>query len=412
LSAEETSFPRQNKYLALKKERKKIMAKTVVGLMNTTEEAQGVINSLINSGFDRKDVGMMARREGGEREGTGTYAGTETRTRKEADSGGALEGAGTGAAIGGGAGLLVGLAALAIPGIGPIVAAGPIATALTGLGIGAAAGGVIGALANMGVSEEDASYYAEGVRRGGVLVTVRAADEDAERAAEIMRNHGAVDIEERGQHWRKSGWNRFDEKAEPLSSKDISREREGVIPVVEEDVKVGKRQVSKGGVRVYSHVTEHPVEEEVTLREEHAKVDRRPVDRPATPADREAFQERSYEVRETGEEPVVSKQARVKEEVSVGKEATSRTETVKDTARRQDVKVEHLEGKDRDAYASQYVENLSRNRRYEGKEWSQIENDVRSDWEREHPGTWDRYKGSIRSGWERVVAYSGGSRRR
>jgi uncharacterized protein (TIGR02271 family) len=387
------------------------MAKTVVGLMETTEEARDVISRLIESGFDREDIGMMARREGGETEGTGTYTGTETRSRKEADTGGTLEGAGTGAAIGGGAGLLLGLAALAIPGIGPIVAAGPLATALAGLGIGAAAGGVIGALANIGVSEEDAEYYAEGVRRGGVLVTVRAADEDAERAAQIMREGGAVDIEQRGQQWRKSGWNRFDERAEPLTTEQRSREREAVIPVVEEEIQVGKRQVSRGGVRVYSHVTEHPVEKEVTLREEHAKVERRPVDRPATEHDREAFQERSYQVRETGEEPVVSKQARVKEEVVVGKETTSRTDTVRDTARRQDVNVENLEGEDREGFTAQYIDTLSRNKRYEGKEWSQIENDVRKDWEQAHPGTWDRYKATIRSGWERV-AYSGGSRRR
>jgi len=386
------------------------MAKTVVGLMNTTEEARELINDLAENGFDRKDIGMMARREDGE---TGTYTGGESRHRADEDAGGTLEGAGTGAAIGAGAGLLLGLAALAIPGIGPIVAAGPLATALTGMGIGAAAGGLIGALSNLGVSEEDAHYYAEGVRRGGVLVTVRTDDEDAERAAEIMREHGAADIERRAAQWRESGWNRFDETAEPLTTEQLSHEREGVLPVVEEEVRVGKRQVSRGGVRVYSYVTETPVEEEVTLREERAKVERRPVDRPATAADREAFQERSYEVRETGEEAVVSKQARVKEEVVVGKETTARTETVREKTRRQDVKVENLEGGDKEVFsaASQYVDTLTRNRRYEGKDWSSIENDVQRDWEKTHPGTWDRYKEAIRSGWEKI-AYSGPSRRR
>jgi uncharacterized protein (TIGR02271 family) len=388
------------------------MAKTVVGLMDNNREAQQVIRALVDSGFNRDDIGMMSRQE--DAEARGDYTGRETtHGRKEADTGDTLGGAGKGAAIGGGAGLLVGLATLAIPGIGPLVAAGPIATALTGLGIGAAAGGIIGALANVGVSEEDAHYYAEGVRRGGVLVTVRAEDRDAERAAQIMRDHGAVDIDKRGEEWRKSGWTRFDEKSGPYTGESTSREREATIPRVEEDVQVGKRQVSRGGVRVYSHTTERPVQEDVTLREEHAKVERRPADRPATEHDRDAFKDRSYEVRETGEEPVVSKQARVKEEVSIGKEATSRTETVRETARRQDVEVENLRGEDRDLdkNASKYVDNLARNKRYEGKEWREIENDVRTDWEKDRPGTWEKSKGSIRSAWERLT-YSGGSRRR
>jgi hypothetical protein len=109
---------------------------------------------------------------------------------------------------------------------------------------------------------------------------------------------------------------------------------------------------------------------------------------------------------------VVSKQARVKEEVSIGKEGTSRTETVRETARRQDVQVENLqEERDLDKNVSQYVDTLAKNKRYEGKAWSEIENDVRTDWERDRPGTWDRSKGSIRSAWERLT-YSGGSRRR
>jgi uncharacterized protein (TIGR02271 family) len=381
-------------------------------LLDNNREAQQVIRALVDSGFKSEDIGMMSRQEEAEAKGRGSYTGSERHERKEADTGDTLGGAGKGAAIGGGAGLLVGLATLAIPGIGPLVAAGPIATALAGLGVGAAAGGIIGALANVGVSEEDAHYYAEGVRRGGVLVTVRTDDRDAERAAQIMRDHGAVDIDKRGEEWRKGGWSRFDEKAGPYTAEPTSGEREATIPMVEEDVQVGKRQVSRGGVRVYSHTAERPVQEDVSLREERAKVERRPVDRPATEHDRDAFKDRSYEVRETGEEPVVSKQARVKEEVSIGKEGTSRTETVRETARRQDVQVENLqEDRDLDKNVSQYVDTLAKNKRYEGKAWSEIENDVRTDWERDRPGTWDRSKGSIRSAWERLT-YSGGSRRR
>ena len=104
------------------------------------------------------------------------------------------------------AGLLIGIGALAVPGIGPVLAAGPLAgalgTALAGAGIGAAAGGLVGALAGLGVPEEHAEYYAEGVRRGGTLVSVQTDDVNADAAAEAMRAAGALDVEaRRGQDW-------------------------------------------------------------------------------------------------------------------------------------------------------------------------------------------------------------------
>jgi uncharacterized protein (TIGR02271 family) len=117
------------------------------------------------------------------------------------------------------------------------------------------------------------------------------------------------------------------------------------IPVVEEQLKVGKREVQRGGVRIYARTRERPVEETVTLREERARVERRPVNRAATGEELgSAFEERSIELSETAEEPVVSKTARVVEEVDVGKEVSSRTETIKDTVRRRDVEVEKSSG--------------------------------------------------------------------
>jgi len=104
-----------------------------------------------------------------------------------------------------------------------------------------------------------------------------------------------------------------------------------------------KREVSTGGVRVYSRLTETRVSESVNLREEHASIDRRPVDRPATAAD---LKEGFVEVRETAEEPVIAKTARVIEEVVVGKESTTRTETVNDTVRGTNVEVERMAGED------------------------------------------------------------------
>jgi stress response protein YsnF len=369
------------------------MAKTVVGLMDNMNEAQDVVRDLVSSGFDRESISIMTRSD--ERE---EYR-TEREDRSSGAGAGAAAGAGTGAVIGGLAGLVVGLTGLAIPGIGWVAAAGPLASTLAGAGVGAVAGGIIGALVNMGVPEEDAHYYAEGVRRGGILVTVSTEDAKAERAADVMRRHGAVDIEKRAAHWRKSGWQRFDEKSAPYTSDQISRERE-TIPVIEEDVHVGKREVERSGVRMYSHVSEHPVEKKVRLHEEHADVQRHKVDRPATEADLRAAKDTSYEVRETAEKPVVSKESRVVEEVSIGKRSSDREETIRDTVRRSDVDVERSGG-DETRSVSDFIGLHSRNARYRDREWVDVENDVRADWEKRHPGTWNSRRDELRREWER-----------
>jgi hypothetical protein len=242
---------------------------------------------------------------------------------------GAATGAGTGAVLGGIAGLLVGAGALAIPGIGPIVAAGPLAAALTGAGLGAAAGGLIGALAGWGIPEEEAGLYAEGVRRGGTLVGVTAEGARVQKAADILERNGAVDIERRSAEWRESGWTGYDKDAEPLARDEIARERaaRGVkIPVVEERLDVGTRQVERGAVRARTHVEEKPVEADVRLREERVRVDRHPVDRPASDVDVNALREGSIEVTERAEVPVVGKQARVVEEVVLDKDVAERKE--------------------------------------------------------------------------------------
>jgi uncharacterized protein (TIGR02271 family) len=131
---------------------------------------------------------------------------------------------------------------------------------------------------------------------------------------------------------------------------DFDTRDEATIPVVEEEIRIGKRDVEQGGVRVHTHVEETPVHEEVTLRDEHVDVERRPVDRPLTDADAAAFREGSFEVRERDEEAVVDKQARVVEEVSIRKDVDQRTETVDDTVRRTDVDVEQLGGERRTSY--------------------------------------------------------------
>lgn len=200
------------------------MAKTVVGSFDSFEEAQKVVSQLSTMGINTSDVSVVANNASGTYSPSGTSGTTST---GEAHSTGSdvASGAVTGTVVGGTAGLIAGLAGLAIPGVGPLVAAGPIAAALAGAGVGAVAGGLIGGLRHVGVSDTDAEYYAESVRRGGALVTVRAEDSQANQVADLMRQHGAVDIEGRVSQWKQSGWSRFDENAQPYSHEDIQRER-------------------------------------------------------------------------------------------------------------------------------------------------------------------------------------------
>jgi len=446
------------------------VAKTIVGLFDTLTEAQGAVQELVNKGFSRDTISIAANNAAGE------Y--TQSTASSEEWSGTAT-GAAAGATIGGIGGLLVGLGALAIPGIGPVVAAGPLIAALTGAGIGAVAGGLIGALTDIGVPEEEAGYYAEGVRRGGTLVTVNAEENMVDRAVDILEDHNAVDVEQRASSWKQSGWTGYSSTAKPYTTDEITRERERyrtttptpstvstvavgaaatstrpippqpnlrdtsvtggketTLPVVEEEVQVGKRTVSRGGVRVYTRVTEKPVEEQVQLRKEQVSVERRPVNRAVSGTDRDAFKEGTIEMTETSEEAVVSKQARVVEEVVVRKDAQERTETVRDTVRRTDVEVEKL-GAERSQSANgfevydtdfrknftstygtrgknytyekyspayRYGYDLVNDKRYSGKEWNTFESDVRRDWETRYPGqgAWEDVKDAVRYAWDSV----------
>ncbi len=182
-----------------------------------------------------------------------------------------------------------------------------------------------------GFGEQHEATYSEAVRRGSCVLVVDAADDaEAERASDIIERYHPVDIDQRQAQWRQSGW-----------QPSLTQGGETAIPVVEEQLQVGKREVQRGGIRVVSRATEKPVEATVNLREEHATVQRRPADRAATDADR-AFKEQSFEVRATGEEAVVGKTARVVEDVVIGKESTTREEAIRDTVRKTDVEVDQI----------------------------------------------------------------------
>jgi hypothetical protein len=257
---------------------------------------------------------------------------------------------------------------------------------------------------------EDRNDYTEGMTRGGAVLTVRTSDERAERARALLAAEGGEAAPSPPAGAGAAG------TAAPAGRRDGGEE---VIPVVEEELKIGKRPLART-VRIYTRTTEQPVEEDVRLREERVRLERRPADRPVEATD-EAFRERVIETTETAEEVVVGKDARVVEEVVVGRDVDERVETVRESVRRTDVDVEGARRVDDDfrrhwtanvqsgggayeeyAPAYGYGGQLGADPRYAGRDWAGIEPDARRDWEQRHPGTWDRFKDSIRYSWDRA----------
>ncbi len=188
-----------------------------------------------------------------------------------------------------------------------------------------------------GGDESAHHHYATGVNSGGALLTATVDDDEAEEIASALRQHGARDIE--GDSGIQTGNQR------PIQSSTAgTASGETAIPIVEEELVVGKREVDRGGVRIYSHVVERPVEADVNLREEHINVQRRAVNRPATAADFTAANGEVLELTATGEEAVVGKTSRVVEEVLVGKESTQHTQSIHDSVRKTEVDVEQIPG--------------------------------------------------------------------
>lgn len=235
----------------------------------------------------------------------------------------------------------------------------------------------------VGVAGPDRSVLEEAMRRGSVVLSATVPADRFEAAAEVIESSGAIDLDSREADYRAGGWseNNVAEHSGAVTetapatpqqatmgradlaanagtptaattttgsgATGLSAGREESIPIVEERLRVGKRETSHGRVRIRSYVVETPVEEQVSLHQEHVQVDRRPVDRPVE-AGADAFRERTIEATETAEEAVVAKEARVKEEVVIRKTADDETRTVRDTVRHTEVKVED----DRQAGAS------------------------------------------------------------
>ena len=219
---------------------------------------------------------------------------------------------------------------------------------------GSGTGGSVGSFfSSLFDDETTANNYSNVANEADAILAVQVdSDERARVAAAILDRHGAIDVDERGAQY--SGQNyaqgtsnqqNFTQTNNTTGTAQNYANTEGStsIPVIEEQLQVGKQQVERGGARIRSRIIEKPVEASVRLREEHVVVNRHPVNRAVTDADLANFKEGDIEIRERAEEVVVGKQARVVEEVEVGKQVTEREETIRDTVRRTDVDVQETD---------------------------------------------------------------------
>jgi hypothetical protein len=196
---------------------KGIHMQTITKAYDTYSQARGAVDELVTAGIPMSEISVLANHQTGKQWGNfeGLEQGTEAGT-----------GAGLGAAAGGAAGLLAGLGLMAIPGLGPVVAAGWLASTALGAAAGGATGGIVGSLIDSGVPEDHAHVYSEAVRRGGTLVSVQTEDHDIDKVHAILGNYSPLNPAEQAMAYRETGWNSFDPDAAPYESIRTAAERE------------------------------------------------------------------------------------------------------------------------------------------------------------------------------------------
>jgi len=295
---------------------------TVVGVFDNASEAQQAVEALVSDGFSRSNIDLSAAQTGSQSYNTGGYnSGTGSSTmvpdRHQNTSGTAAE-----------------------------------EVVDDTKDVGDSIGDFFSSLFGGG---DDVDKYKRVASERSVVTVHAQSDDEAERAADILDDNGAVDVDERAATYGSTTGSGLTGAGTAMGTSLVDNttntanyDRTNVvdgdqkIQVVEENLQVGKRQVETGGVRVRSRIVERPVEENLRLREERVVVQRNPVNRPATDADLTTFQEGEIELRETAERAVVSKTANVVEEISIGKEVNEREETIRDTVRKTEVDVENL----------------------------------------------------------------------
>ncbi|WP_181307092.1 YsnF/AvaK domain-containing protein [Rufibacter sp. XAAS-G3-1] len=303
------------------------MAQTVIGIFDSLAEAQQAVRELRNMGLSDNNIDVSSASSSGSTTGTSYGSGTT----------GAYGGSGTTGAYGGSS---------------------------TNHDNNDGIGGFFRSL--FSDDDESATTYSNVARHSDCIVTVHAqSDEEARRAAMILDQYGSVDVDQRAtEYGYRSGGSytggtdttyaggadsTYDGSTTNTALtdttsdyNDTTRSDATSIPIIEENLEVGKREIETGGTRLRSRIVERPVEEHLRLRSEHVRVERHAVDRPATEADFAGFREGEIEMTEHAEVPVVNKEARVVEEVSLGKEVEERDEVIRETLRSTEVDVENL----------------------------------------------------------------------
>lgn len=284
------------------------MAQTVVGVFDNSSDAQRAVDSLVSNGFMRDNIDLSAASA---TDMTGTASNT-TGTTTTGHS-----------------------------------------TNHDGDDFGDSVGRFFGNLFGSDDTRTTQSY-SDVARQSSVVTVHTTTAEESEQAADILDEYGAVNIDERAAQYatgtNETGAMATGATAANMLNTDVTTDRMTTnddtvsVPIIEENISVGKQMVETGGVRLRSRIVERPVEESVRLREERVLVQRNPVNRAATDADFGTFKEGDVEMIEHAERAVIAKEARVVEEVTLGKEATERDETISDTVRRTEVDVENIGG--------------------------------------------------------------------
>lgn len=263
-----------------------------------------------------------------------------------------------------------------------------------------------------GIDQDEADFYGEGLRRGGSLVVVRAQEQDADMAVDIMAEGNPVRYEDRMNAYKAAGYTGYDASAPAYTADEMKTERaryaeQGTqrLQEIQEAIKIGKRDVVRGAVRVSTHVESEDVSEVVRLREESVRVDRVDTDRVLTPAEADAaFQDKTIEVVAHAEEAVVEKTARVTGEVTVGLEQNTREETVGGTVRSTHIDVDRMDADIDEAMRPAYDYGRMARTRYGSGDFAQNESAMRADYDstlgQKAGNAWDDVKDAVRRGWE------------
>jgi hypothetical protein len=378
--------------------------KTVVGLYEDIGDAQATINDLVRSGFDRADISLVASNRWTDEDFPAAgvevdQVGTDVAT-----------GMATGGVIGGLGGVLLGLGALAIPGIGPIIAAGPLVAGLAGAGVGAAVGGLVGALVSWGVPQEEADLYAESVRRGGILVGLKVDESRVEKAVGIMNRYNPIDVERRSEYWRETGWTGYDANSPAWAPEEIDTDRTNYSEYL--DYSTYTPAYREHFQTTYGNRGRDYVWYDPAYRYGYRLANDERYDDYETWEDLEAEARRGWEqttyAAERTWDDFKDAVRRGWEEVKDTLGLESNYDTFESGYRDHYDSVYSGRGRDYDWYAPgyRYGYDLAMDERWSDYEtWEDLEIEARREWEQSESAlerTWDDFKDAVRRGWEDV----------